>query len=356
MFKITLIIFLFSSLQVLSQVTLTSSNNPAAGNTEMISDCDTNGVLQGNAGTNQTWNFTSVSRRDSSQISWVSSASTPYSAQFSSSNIASTNDNSNYNYFTTSAVNLLTNGTAGPVNVIPYSNPELFMQYPFTYNSSFSDNFSANYSNGGIPTFRTGTINVTGDAWGTINLPLGSYTNALRVKYIIITKDSSNVGNPFVLTTNLTSYVWFVPGKKFPVFEIIYTTVTFSDGLTGTMKTVNYTTGNVPIGIQQISSEVPSGYKLLQNYPNPFNPSTKIQFSIPPPAKAGQVMEGNRGRTTTLIIYNILGSEIQTLVNENLLPGTYEADWDASNFPSGVYCYRLSSGDFTETRKMILVK
>jgi hypothetical protein len=64
-----------------------------------------------------------------------------------------------------------------------------------------------------------------------------------------------------------------------------------------------------------------------------------------------------------LVIFNILGKEVQTLVNEQLAPGTYEVDWNASNFPSGVYYYRLtarqagaSTGDFSETKKMILVK
>jgi len=349
MSKIILIIFLLSSLDAFSQVTLTGSNNPAAGNVEMISDCDTNGISHGNAGPNQTWNYTALTRRDSSQLNWVNSASTPFSAQFSSSNIASTNDNTNYYYFTTSAVNLITNGTAGPGAVIPYSNSELFMQYPFTYNSSFSDNFAANYLLGGIPTIRTGTISVTGDAWGTINLPLGSFSNALRVKYVISTKDSSNPGTPIVITTNLTSYVWFAPGKKFPVFEIVYTTITFNDGLSGTQKSINYTTNNVPIGIQPISHEIPAGFNLFQNYPNPFNPTTKIRFEIPP-------LEGVRGRIVEIKIYDILGSEITTLVSEQLKPGTYEVNWDASNYPSGVYYYKLSAGDYLETKKMVLVK
>jgi len=118
----------------------------------------------GKSGTNQTWNFTSLTRQDSSLLSWVISSSTPYASQFPTSNIASTNDNSNYNYFTSSTANLLVNGTAGPSLVIPYLDPELFMQYPFAYGNTFTDNFAANYMSGATPVHRTGTINVTADA------------------------------------------------------------------------------------------------------------------------------------------------------------------------------------------------
>ena len=103
------------------------------------------------------------------------------------------------------------------------------------------------------------------------------------------------------------------------------------------------------IGINPISNEVANQYSLSQNYPNPFNPTTKIRFSIPP-------LEGDRGRMVRLIIYDILGREIAVIVNEQLSPGTYEVEWGASNYPSGVFMYKLVSDDFTETKKMILIK
>ena len=106
-------------------------------------------------------------------------------------------------------------------------------------------------------------------------------------------------------------------------------------------------TGNV--GIQNISTEIPSAFSLEQNYPNPFNPTTKIRFAIPSNVK---------GQTSNvkITIYDALGREITSLVNEQLVPGTYEADWNASNYPSGVYFYKLTAGDFVETKKMLLTK
>ena len=67
-------------------------------------------------------------------------------------------------------------------------------------------------------------------------------------------------------------------------------------------------------------------------------------------------MPEGRGVSTTLKIYDILGREVATLINENLSPGTYEVEWKGSNYPSGVYFYRLIAGDFNQTRKLVLIK
>ncbi|MBZ0201848.1 MAG: T9SS type A sorting domain-containing protein [Ignavibacteria bacterium] len=106
-------------------------------------------------------------------------------------------------------------------------------------------------------------------------------------------------------------------------------------------------TGN--IGITTISSEIPASFSLYQNYPNPFNPSTKIRFDVPPE-------RNGRDRSLQIIIYDMLGREIAVLVNENLNPGTYEVDWDAADYPSGVYLCRLETDKFNDTRKLILLK
>jgi hypothetical protein len=104
-------------------------------------------------------------------------------------------------------------------------------------------------------------------------------------------------------------------------------------------------TGN-PFGIKKISSEVPVNYHLFQNYPNPFNPVTRIKFEI----------RNSKSEITELVIYDILGREIATLVNEQLQPGTYEVTWDGTNYPGGVYFYEMTSGNFTDVKKMLLIK
>ena len=98
-------------------------------------------------------------------------------------------------------------------------------------------------------------------------------------------------------------------------------------------------------GIQNISTEIPSKYSLSQNYPNPFNPTTKIKFDL---MRLGDVK---------IIVYDITGHEIQTLVNERLQPGTYETSFNGSQLASGIYFYQLIvNNQPIETKKMTLLK
>jgi hypothetical protein len=109
-----------------------------------------------------------------------------------------------------------------------------------------------------------------------------------------------------------------------------------------------------PIAVQNISSEIPKSFTLMQNYPNPFNPTTKIRFTIP--LSRGVSGSAGRGVSVKLVLYDILGKEITTLINENLSPGTYETEWNALNYSSGVYFYQLQVNDYLETKKMVLLK
>ena len=101
---------------------------------------------------------------------------------------------------------------------------------------------------------------------------------------------------------------------------------------------------------------IPVEFKLYQNYPNPFNPSTKIKYTIPVEVNGHWSMERGIEGDVKLIIYDILGREIETLVNEEQAAGTYEVNWNAAGFPSGVYFYRLQTGSFSEVKKMVLAK
>ena len=98
------------------------------------------------------------------------------------------------------------------------------------------------------------------------------------------------------------------------------------------------------VGINRISDIAPSSYSLHQNYPNPFNPSTKIKFEI------------NKSGDIVLNVYDVTGKIVSEIVNEYLTAGTYEVTFDGNNLPSGVYFYQLRAGEFTDTKKLILLK
>ncbi len=118
--------------------------------------------------------------------------------------------------------------------------------------------------------------------------------------------------------------------------------------ITGSCTILKTTTGGL-IPVKQLGENVPVKYSLYQNYPNPFNPVTKIKFDIP--------SLGKYEVTIRMTIYDVLGRETAIIVNEpKMKPGGYEVEWDGSNYPSGVYFYKLKAGNYSETRKMILLK
>ena len=113
--------------------------------------------------------------------------------------------------------------------------------------------------------------------------------------------------------------------------------------VTGSSSIFKTTTGGL-IGITPISGEVPDSYHLLQNYPNPFNPSTIIEFSLP------------KNANVKIILFDILGRQIQTLADEFKKAGSYKLEFDGNSLTSGTYFYRLQANEFTETKKMVLIK
>jgi hypothetical protein len=143
----------------------------------------------------------------------------------------------------------------------------------------------------------------------------------------------------------------FIPSNPLSVFNGAFNTgywrLSISDtagGDTGVLKrwclVISFT---CPVGgIQTI--EIPNYYSLSQNYPNPFNPSTTIKFTMP------------QGENVKLVVFDILGREVKTLVNEYRNSGTYNVNFDASSLASGIYFYSLQTPNFTETKRMLLVK
>jgi len=99
-----------------------------------------------------------------------------------------------------------------------------------------------------------------------------------------------------------------------------------------------------PVSVNSVNSNVVNNFKLYQNYPNPFNPGTKINYEL---------------RVTnyvSILVYDVLGNEVRSLVNQQQIAGNYEVEFDGSNLASGVYFYKLQSGSFSETKRMLLIK
>ncbi|HMD14493.1 MAG TPA: T9SS type A sorting domain-containing protein, partial [Bacteroidota bacterium] len=98
------------------------------------------------------------------------------------------------------------------------------------------------------------------------------------------------------------------------------------------------------LGVNERRDDLPASFTLEQNFPNPFNPATKISFAVP------------KSSIVTLTVYDILGQSVITLVDGKQEPGEHSVNWNALNIPSGVYFYRIVTGDFVQTKKMVLMK
>ncbi|MFN3939805.1 MAG: T9SS type A sorting domain-containing protein, partial [Chitinophagales bacterium] len=204
---------------VTAQPTITSSVFGSIGDTYTQTQWSATGFDIGASGANVTWDFSDITITGPAVVSKnVNPAATPYGGAFGLATIAVTTDDLNYSYFqvTPAAINNLGAGTAAAV--VSYSNPETILTFPLTYDSNSDDTFSAMFTSLGYGFERSGTSEMEADAYGTLILPTGTYSNVLRVKLKELYSDVS-IGLPVTITIdyNFESYYWFAEGILGPI-------------------------------------------------------------------------------------------------------------------------------------------
>ncbi|MFN7015421.1 MAG: T9SS type A sorting domain-containing protein, partial [Bacteroidia bacterium] len=176
----------------------------------------------------------------------------------------------------------------------------------------------------------------TNNNWAFYQLTTYTYNDTLLIHYKLSEYDGSQWQNK-----NQTSISHDLNGNK---DTEVYQSWVNNDWL----NTNKYIFSHTLITDAETEINLLTGFKLEQNYPNPFNPSTKIKFSIP--------NVGSELAQTVLKVYDVLGNEVATLVNEYKPVGSYEVEFNASKLSSGTYFYRLTAGEYSETKKLILIK
>ncbi|MBS1550996.1 MAG: T9SS type A sorting domain-containing protein [Bacteroidetes bacterium] len=169
---------------------------------------------------------------------------------------------------------------------------------------------------------------------------LDGQSGLLHTKYILIDSDLPS-SNPIVETGSYNYSTAATTGNDENLL-LIYDSLVANQYLQDFAK--RYSLAGGTIKVEMISTVIPDNFILSQNYPNPFNPRTDINYELP------------SAKLVKLTVYNVLGKEMAELVNERQSPGKYKVSFDASNLTSGVYFYTLSTDNFTQTRRMILLK
>lgn len=209
------------------------------------------------------------------------------------------------------------------------------------YNSSLQQQWVNRYNGSGnsddkatsLTVDRFNNVYVTGMSRGTL-----SVYDYYSIKY------SSGGIQLCTLRQNASSNL-----NAYPTNIVVDTAQVFyiTGGANVTGSGLNYLTirnSPYPVGLKPVSGEVPVNFELYQNYPNPFNPVTNIKFDIP------------SASFIKLVVFDVSGRELSVLANEYLKPGEYSYQWNASDYSSGIYFYKLSTDKYTETKKMMLVK
>ncbi|RMG63232.1 MAG: T9SS C-terminal target domain-containing protein [Calditrichaeota bacterium] len=350
---------LFSGL-TRAQITVNSGDLPAIGQSlsyYFVSDSTGQGipVNVGNAGANQVWSFDQSAYPGGylSTVEIVDPASTPFAASFPGSNWGwkfSLDTASTYIYFENSPTTLKQLGiafsTSDTTVVDPTEDPDTILVYPLAYNTSWSYTSRDSVDLGqGLLLVTVAQSQVVVDAWGTVQLPAGTFP-ALRVREDRTTTQTLYF-NGFPINTDQwsnISYQWVSDQGRGLLVTISSLNNETNPNFTRA-EDIQMQVG--PVGIEPEPSPVAERFELLPAFPNPFNPTTTVSFRVP-----------IRSRVT-LTVYSVLGQPVKTLMDGVVGPGRHQVQWDGTNqagrpVSSGIYLVEMRAGTFQQVIKVVL--
>lgn len=324
------IILLFASiLTSQAQPTLTSANNPVAGERYYYRVTDT--IAQpGPSGSGVTWNYTGVQvTLNTVIVNYVAPTSTPYASSFPGANLASYVLPGDYNYYTTTGSGLVFNGRGNPgeIDLINGSN-YLLLSYPLSFGDNITNNITGSTSVANI----SGTVNVHADGTGTLRLPSVTLNNVLRVK---VTEDITFSFGPGVdEIIHTESYYWYSATYRGPVMRLIVSTT--SGIASGYSKSV----GVADFGLGLNDPTRPS-LGNLKVFPSPASTSAQLELEV---LKSG---------TTDFSLLDLSGKEVQRW-SEELAPGTYTRRLDVADLPRGIYLLSVRGDGLSREQRLVL--
>ncbi len=313
----------------------------ATGTNPVIGDSYTfnNGayVSPGNSGVSQTWNFSSMSGTSAGLTNVVAPSITPNASSFSNANIAALNNTAGTcNYYKKTSSAIQSYGVTGSSTVIPYSNPEDFLHFPFAYTNTFTDPWEGQFSSGGYTFYRTGTTIVTADGWGTLITPAGTYTDVMRVHFVENYQDSAFLGTPYITTYVNDQYMWYKESVHVQLASVFILTPSTGSAYTGGTYTSTIVTG--------ISN--PEGFIGSSNiFPNPAMGKITVDFTL------------SENKSLEIQLYNEFGQQAAVNQSAEGVLGLNTITLNVATLPQGIYfAHILVEGNIAASKRFVVVK
>ncbi|MBC7552516.1 MAG: T9SS type A sorting domain-containing protein [Taibaiella sp.] len=335
---LTAAIAVISSAAVKAQSTITAATNtPAIGDTFIGHFADTAGVTPGASGASATWNFATLTQLGMDTTAYIACDSTPYCDSFSGSNLVFSNAGDTiYAIATSSKISII--GAHSQGAPFHFSNPKDIMSFPLTYHTTFYDTAKTTISSDFGTLYLTFTDSSYCDAYGTLTLPGGTYTNALRVHTTTITKDSIYIpGFPSASSTWSETYTWYKPGFRSPLLSLTYDT---SNGPVALSEVKYYTQ---KAGVNAVN-DVNNNKAGLTLYPNPASEIINIKFTLENAADA------------RLSVFDLTGRTVATIPGNKLNSGINNINVPVSSLPDGIYLVQLQAAGVNVTQKLVVQK
>jgi hypothetical protein len=224
-----------------AQPTISDMDNFSNGEIYKRGSCSSTNVSPGASGASQTWNFTGLAFIDTEIVEITAPSATPYGSQFPTANFSLYSDHTQqYVYITKGSVYNTMIGLVDPtanVTVKYNPNPATASKHPISYNDHILDTFANTLTQGLATLNGGGTVEITADGWGTLQLPDSSFSNVLRVKTVVIQRDSAAFP-PTYIDAIRTTYAWYADGRKAPLLS--WDSLDVSGAITANDITVSY--------------------------------------------------------------------------------------------------------------------
>ncbi len=340
MIKLTaLITLIVASVPAAAQFTMSDADFPSVGTSYQYIGLDTSGINEGMGGSGQTWDFSTASANGINlSLDVITPSSHPEGASFPNATHCYNYSDGIYQFYSISADSMVLEGDISLVNTpIAYQLKPTVYRFPLNLNDIQQDTMSSNYNGGPVgPALRYGDYNTLFDGDGILQLPNGLvYANTNRIVTFALITDSSLVFPAATSKTILTKIEWYEQGIKVPVMYTETREVS-AGGSPNTTRSVYYMDTSI------VSLDKPSVFNSVKLFPNPVNDKVQLSYEL-------------TGQTNALVeVYNMTGNLVRVIEGGNQTAGSYRITINTSDLSRGMYFVRLSSGEFTETRKLVL--